>query len=71
MRLFARLGELVARDDFTELHTIKQHQAMVDEFNTTREAFRTVHLVAAAKSASAARAGREQTVYDSVRELLH
>ena len=71
MRLFARLGELVARDDFTELHTIKQHQAMVDEFNTTREAFRTVHLVAAAKSASVARAGREQTVYDSVRELLH
>ena len=71
MRLFSRLGELVSRDDFTELHTIKQHQAMVDEFNTTREAFRTVHLVAAAKSAAVARAGREQTVYDAVSELLH
>ena len=71
MRLFSRLGELVARDDFTELHTIKQHQAIVDEFNTTRAAFRTVHLVAAAKSATVARSGREQTVYDSVSELLH
>ena len=71
MRLFNRLGELVSRDDFTELHTIKQHQTIVDEFNTIREAFRMVHLVAAAKSATVARSGREQTVYDSVSELLH
>ena len=71
MRLFSRLGELVSRDDFTELHTIKQHQAIVDEFNTTREALRTVHLVAAAKSTTVARSGREQTVYDTVSELLH
>ena len=71
MRLFNRLGEHVSRDDFTELHSIKQHQAIVDEFNTTREPFRAVHLVAATKSAVVVRSGREQTVYDSVRELLH
>ena len=69
--LFARLGELVARDDFNELHTLKQHQAIVDEYNTTRASLRAVHLAAAAKSATVARAGREQTVYDEVSELMH
>ena len=71
MRLFARLGALVARDDFTELHAIKQHQAIVDEFETTRESLRSVHLVAAVKSLVVIRAGKEQGVFEIFRELLH
>ena len=70
MALFQRLGELICRDDFTELHGLKHHQAIFDEFYTTREPFRWVHLVSAAKSAAVVHAGREQTVYKHTRELL-
>lgn len=66
--LFVRLGELICRDDFTELHAVKQHQAIVDEFNTTRESLRSVHLVAAAKSAAVVHAGREHRVYSEFLE---
>ena len=61
--LIIRLGELICRDDFTELHAVKQHQAIIDEYNTTRESLRSIHLVAAAKSAAVVHAGREQRVY--------
>ena len=71
MRLFERLGALVSRDDFTELHGVKQHQALVDEFNSTRESFRGVHLVAAAKSAAVVHAGHEQEVYSELVQVLH
>ena len=61
--LIARFGELICRDDFTELHAVKQHQAIIDEFNSTRESLRSIHLVAAAKSAAVVHAGREHRVY--------
>ena len=70
-RLFTRLSELVARDDFTELHAIKQHQAIIDEFETTRESLRSVHLIAAVKSLVIVRAGREQGVFETFQGLLH
>ena len=69
--LFEQLGALVSRDDFTELHSIKQHQAIVDEYNTTRAPLRNVHVLAAAKSAVCIRSGKEQSVFDQLSPLLH
>ena len=69
--LFTELGALVSRDDFTELHSIKQHQAIVDEYNTTRPGLRDVHVLAAAKSTVCIRAGKEQTVFDKLIAALH
>ena len=68
--LFVRLAVLICRDDFTELHALKQHQAMVEEFYTTREPFRWVHLVSSAKSAAVIVGGKEQSVYKRTREML-
>ena len=68
--LFMRIGELVWQDDYTELHSIKQHQAILDEFYTTREPFRWVHLVAAAKEAAVVYCGRQRGVYQATRQLL-
>jgi hypothetical protein len=70
MPLFVRLGEIICRDDFTELHAVKQHQAIYEEFNNTREPFRWVHLAAAAKSAAVVHAGEEQSVYREVLDLV-
>ena len=67
---FTRLGELVCRDDYTETHSLKHHQATIDEFYSTRQPFRWMHLVSAAKWAAVVHGGREQTVYDQTRELL-
>lgn len=70
MAFFTRLGELVCRDDYTETHSLKHHQATIDEFYSTRQPFRWMHLVSAAKWAAVVHGGREQTVYDQTRELL-
>ena len=68
---FNRMAELICRDDFTELHSIKHHQALFDEFYATREPYRWEHLVSAAKSAAIVCAGKESTIYDRTRELLN
>lgn len=68
--LFVGLAELICRDDFTELHALKHHQAIVDEFYSTREPLRWVHLVSAAKSAAVIHGGREQSIYNQTLELL-
>jgi hypothetical protein len=68
--LFQRIGELACRDDFTELHGIKHHQAIFDEFCDTRDPFRWLHLVAAVKSAAVLEGGKEQKIYGQTRELL-
>lgn len=70
MTLFERIGKLVWQDDYTELHSIKQHQAILDEFYTTREPFRWAHLVAAAKEAAIVYCGRQRGVYQATRQLL-
>ena len=70
LAFFDRMAELICRDDFTELHGIKHHQAIFDEFYATREPYRWEHLVAAAKSAAIVCVGRERSIYDRTRELL-
>ena len=67
---FNRMAELIYRDDFTELHGIKHHQALFDEFYATREPYRWDHLVAAAKSAAIVCAGKEQSIFHHTKELL-
>lgn len=49
---FARLGEVICRDDFSEMHALKHHQAVVEEYATTPAPYRWVHLVSAAKVAA-------------------
>lgn len=67
---FQRLAEMSCRDDFTEMHSLKHFQAIVDEYYTTREPYRWVHLASAAKSAAIIQLGREQSVYQQTKELL-
>ena len=67
---FERLGEIACRDDFTEMHSLKHFQAIVDEYYTTRKEFRWLHLVAAAKSAAIIHLGKEHTIYERSKELL-
>ncbi len=68
--LFLRIGEIICRDDFTELHGIKHHQALVDEFYATREPYRWNHLVAAVKSVAVIEGGKERTIFDRTLEML-
>ena len=67
---FERLAEIACRDDFTEMHALKHFQAIVDEYYSTREPYRWLHMVSAAKSAAIMHAGREQKVYHQAKELL-
>lgn len=67
--LFERLGEITCRDNHTEMHAFKHLQAAIEEYQTTRQAYRWVHLVSAAKTAVCTY-GIEQTVYEQAREHL-
>ena len=67
---FERLAEISCRDDFTEMHSLKHFQAIVDEYYTTRAPFRWAHLASAAKSAAVIHAGREHRIYQETRALL-
>ena len=49
---FARLGEVICRDDFSEMHAFKHHQAVVEEYASTPAQYRWVYLVSAAKVAA-------------------
>ncbi len=49
--LFQLLGELVCRDDASEMHAFKHLQAAREEYETSREPCRRAHLVSAAKMA--------------------
>ena len=68
--LFVQMAGLICQDDFTEMHALKHHQAMVEEYYSTREPFCALHLVSAVKSAALILGGREHTVYQRARELL-
>jgi hypothetical protein len=68
--LIARLADIVCHDDFTEMHAIKHHQAIVEEFHATREPWRWLHLVCGAQ-ASAISFGKSMTVYEEYLERLH
>jgi hypothetical protein len=69
MALFVEMGKLACRDDFTEMHALKQHQTAVDEYYTTREPFRWVHLVSAVKFIGFCRGAREAH-FEQAKELL-
>ncbi len=69
MALFVRMGEVISKDDFTEMHSFKQHQAAVEEYYSTREPFRWVHLVGAVKFAAMTH-GAKQSVFSEAREVL-
>jgi hypothetical protein len=67
--LLRTLAEFAARDDSTEMHGMKHHQAMAEEFAGTRPAYSSVHLVAQAKEA-ALHAGKGTGVFEEAREML-
>ena len=68
--LIKRLGEIVCRDNFTEMHAYKHHQAIVEEFHATRAPWRSMHLVAGAQAAAISH-GKSMETYEGALELLH
>ena len=68
--LITRLTEIVCRDNATEMHALKHHQATVEEFHTTRPPLRLRHLVAAAKAAAISY-GKAQEVYERAKQFLN
>ena len=57
------------RDDFSEMHAFKHLQAAVEEYGSTREQLRWVHLVSVAKMAWCTY-GFAQDVYEQARPHL-
>ena len=66
---FQRMGELVCRDDYSEMHAFKHLQAALEEYETTREPYRWAHLVSTAKMAWCTY-GFAQDIYDQARPHL-
>jgi hypothetical protein len=66
----ARLAEIVCHDNFTEMHAFKHHQSIVEEYHTTREPWRWMHLVCGARAAAVS-FGKNMAVYEEYLELLH
>jgi len=68
--LIAKLAEIVCHDNFTEMHAFKHHQAIIEEYNNTREQWRSMHLVAGCQAAAIS-FGKNMTVYEQYLDLLH
>jgi hypothetical protein len=68
--LMKRLGEIVCHDNFTEMHSFKHHQAIVEEFHATREPWRWMHLVCGAQAAAIS-FGKNMAIYEDALELMH
>jgi len=68
--LITMLGTIACRDDFTEMHAFKHHQATYEEFYATRPSLRWRHLVAAVQAAAISH-GRIQDVYEHAAEVMH
>jgi len=68
--LIARLAEIVCHDNFTEMHAFKHHNAIVEEFNNTREPWRWMHLVSGCQAAAIS-FGKNMSVYEEYLDLLH
>jgi len=66
----ARLAEIVCHDNFTEMHSFKHHQSIVEEYHATREPWRWMHLVCGAQAAAIS-FGKNMTIYEEYLELLH
>jgi hypothetical protein len=68
--LIARLAEIVCHDNFTEMHAFKHHNAVIEEYNNTREPWRWMHLVCGAQAAAIS-FGKNMAVYEQYLDLLH
>jgi hypothetical protein len=68
--LIEMLGKIACRDNFTEMHALKHHQATYEEFHATRPSLRWRHLVAAVQAAAISH-GRIQDVYEHAAEVMH
>ena len=68
--LIARLGKIACRDNFSEMHALKHHQATYEEFHATRPSLRWRHLVAAVQAAAISH-GRIQDVYEHAAEVMN
>ena len=68
--LITLLGKIACRDNFTEMHALKHHQATFEEFHATRPSLRWRHLVAAVQAAAISH-GRIQDVYEHAAEVMH
>src|SRR5262245_24048773 len=68
--LFTMLGKIACRDNFTEMHAFKHHQATWEEFHATRPSLRWRHLVAAVQAAAISH-GRIQDVFEHAAEVMH
>ena len=68
--LITAIGKIACRDNFTEMHAFKHHQATYEEFYATRPSLRWRHLVAAVQAAAISH-GRIQDVYDHAAEVMH
>ncbi len=67
---FALMAELVSRDEASEMHAYKMQQAAFEEFHATREPYRWVHMVAAARHLATVYAMQPQEVYSRAARLL-
>ena len=65
-----RLAQIVCHDNFTEMHAFKHHQAVVEEYHSTREPWRWMHLVCGCQAAAIS-FGKNMTVYEDALELMH
>jgi hypothetical protein len=68
--LIETLAKIACRDNFTEMHAFKHHQATYEEFHATRPSLRWRHLVAAVQAAAISH-GRIQDVWDHAAEVMH
>jgi hypothetical protein len=68
--LMKRLGEIVCHDSFTEMHAFKHHQAIVEEFHSTREPWRWMHLVCGCQAAAIS-FGKNMEIFEEVLDLMH
>lgn len=68
--LVTMLGKIVCRDNFSEMHAYKHHQATYEEFYSTRPSLRWIHLVSAVQAVAISH-GRIQAVFEHAVEVMH
>ena len=69
-KMMTRLGQIVCRDNFTEMHAYKHHQAIVEEYHATRAPWRDLHVIAGAQAAAISH-GKSMENYTGAMDLLH
>jgi hypothetical protein len=67
--LIMLLAEIVCRDNFTEMHAFKHHQAIIEEYYSTREPWRGRHLVCGVRAAAIS-SNKSTGVFDKLLELI-